>query len=324
VVLLRIAVAALLLLVVLLLLAAAVMVVARAVRAARRYPEGPAVVTRWFPGQEVAAPSRAVWDSWRRHDTLGVASWRRSAAGAWRWAGMVAGAGVAYGAATSGSLGRGLLFAAPLFGLFALAGTLAGELTRPAPGGPVRRAHLRVRRVRDYAPRRLGAVVIAATVALFALGAVTTMVASADDVDRAGRSLACVSGQHGAAHGPWPGSFYTVPGLGLVLAGLVLAAFTLRHIARRPQLSDITDDDELRRRSTDLVASATGIMVLAPFAGIALSAGGPLIALADVCGHAWWTGAGWSLIGLAGAASVLATWCVSRLLPPKKRARGAG
>jgi hypothetical protein len=238
---------------------------------------------------------------------------------------MVAGAGVAYRAATSGPLGRGLLFAAPLFSLFALAGTLAGELLGPAPGGPVRRAHLRVRRVRDYASRRLGAVVIAATVALFALGAVTTMVASTDDLDRAGRSLACVSGQHGAAHHPWPGSFYTVPGLGLVLAGLVLAALTLRRIAGRPQLIDITeDDDELRRRSTDLVASATGIMVLAPLAGIALSAGGPLIALADVCGHAWWTGAGWSLIGLAGAASGLAIWCVSRLLQPRNCARGAG
>jgi hypothetical protein len=316
----------LLLLALLLLVAGAIGMVARVVR---RYPERPGATTRGFPGQEVAGPAHSVRGSGRRHDgaaTLGVASsasltGRRAVA--WRWAGIVAGAGVAYVAATSGPLGSGLLFAAPLFGLFVLAGALIGEFTGPVPGGPVRRAHLRVRRVRDYAPGLLGGVVIAATVTLFVLAAVTTTVASADDLGRAGRSLACVNGLRGAAYGPWPGSFYTVPGLGLVLAGLVLAAFTLRRIARRPQPADDADtDDDLRRRSTDLVVSATGILVLVPLAGIAVTAGGALMALADECGRAWWTGAGWSLIGLTGAATVLAIGCVRRLLLPRNR-RGA-
>jgi hypothetical protein len=328
--LLPIATAALLLLAVLLVVAGAVVVVARAMRGGRRFTGGP-VATRWSPGRHFARPERTARDAWRRRDaaaTVGVASgvsWTRDRAVAWRWAGIVAGAGVAYVAATGGGrLGSGLLVAAPLFGLCALAGALAGEFTRPGPGGPVRRAQLRVRRVRDYAPGRLGAVVIAATVALVGLAAVTTTVASGDDLGRAGRWLACVNGPYGAAHGPWPGSFYTVPGLGLVLAGLVLAALTLRRIARRPQPADDADaDDDLRRRSTDVVVSATGILVLVPLAGIAVTAGVSLMALADQCGHAWWTGAGWSLIVLTGAASVLAVWCVSRLLLPSNRGGAA-
>jgi hypothetical protein len=328
--LLPIATAALLLLGVLLVVAGAVVVVARAMRGGRRFTGGPAA-TRSFPGRHFARPERTAWDAWRRRDaaaTLGVASgasWTRDRAVAWRGAGIVAGAGVAYVAAAGGRLGSGLLFAAPLFGLCALAGALAGEFTRPVPGGPVRRAQLRVRRVRDYAPGRLGAVVIAATMALFGLAAVTTTVASADDLGRTGRWLACVDGPYGAAHGPWPGSFYTVPGLGLVLAGLVLAALTLRRIARRPQPADDADaDDNLRRRSTDVVVSATGILVLVPLAGIAVTAGVSLMALADQCGNAWWTGAGRSLIALAGAASVLAVWCLSRLLLPSSRGGAAG
>lgn len=317
------ATAALLVLLSLLVAAGAVVVVARAVRGARRYPEGPAVTTRWFRGQNVSPPARPVWDFWRRRaatPTLSDTSWFRDRAVALRWAGMVAGAGVAYVAATRSPLGRGLLFAAPLFGLFALAGTLLGELTGPIPGGPVRRAQLRVRRIRDYAPRRLGTFVIAATVTLFVLATVTITVASTDDLGRAGRSLACMDGEHGAAYGPWPGSFYTVPGLGLVLAGLVLAALTLRRIAHRPQPADDADaDDRMRRRSTDLVVSATGFLVLVPLAGIALTAGGSLIALAVRCGPAWWTGAGWALVGLAVAVSVLAIWCGSRLLLPRNR-----
>jgi hypothetical protein len=235
----------------------------------------------------------------------------------WRWAGVVVGAVVAYVTALDGPLGRGLLFAAPLFGLCALAGTLAGELIGPPPDGPVRRAQLRVRRIRDYASRGFGMVVLTATGVLFMLAAVTTATGSADDLGRAGRSLTCVNGPLTASHGPWPGSFYTLPGLGLVLAGLVLAALTLRRIALRPQPADTAAaDDDLRRHSTDLVLSATGILVLVPLLGIALTASGNLMALAHDCGHAWWINAGWTLSGLAGVALVLTVWCVGRLLRP--------
>jgi hypothetical protein len=242
-----------------------------------------------------------------------------------RWAGIVLGVGFAYVAALDGPLGRGLLFAAPLFGLCALAGTLAGELIGPTPDGPVRRAQLRVRRVRDYAARGLGLVVLVATGVLFTLAAVTTATGSADDLGRAGRALTCVNGPLTASHGPWPGSFYTLPGLGLVLAGLMLAALTLRRIAQRPQPADTAAaDDEMRRRSTDLVLSATGILVLVPLLGIALTASGNLMALAHDCGQAWWINAGWTLSVLAGVALVLTVWCVGRLLRPGIHHAAAG
>jgi hypothetical protein len=326
--------AVLLLLVGMLLASAIVVVVSRVVRGARRYPEGPAVTTHWSSRRTLATSTRPGWDSWRRRPEDGtaergpvaIAAWRQARAAAWRWAGVLTGAVVAYLSATRAGLGSGMLVAASLFGLCVVAGTLMGEIIGPVPGGPVRRANLRIRRIRDYAPRLLGTVVVAATVVLVALGSVTTVVASPDDLGRAGRWLVCTvpktfdGAEGGAGYGPFPGSFYTLPGLAVVVAGLVLAGLTLRRIVRRPQPADIAvTDDALRRRSTELTLSATGILVLVPLAGIALTAGGALTAVAGQCGHAWWTGAGWGLIALAAAAAVLAVWCGSLLLIGRPR-----
>ena len=330
--------AVLLLLVGTLLAGAMLVVLSRVVQGARRHPEGPSVTTHWRPGRAPAAYTRPVWDSWRRRPSDGTAeratadmAWTEARAAAWRWAGATAGAAVAYLSADSGRLGIGMLFAASLFGLCVLAGTLIGELVGPIPGGPLRRADLRVRRIRDYVPRLLGSVVLAATVVLVALGSVTTAVASADDLGRAGRSLVCTvpygpDGLGGrAGHGPFPGSFYTLPGLAVALAGLALAGLTLHRIVRRPQpIETAGADDARRRRSTELVVSATGILVLVPLSGIALSAGSALRAVAGPCGHAWWAGAGWGLVALAGAALALAIWCGRVLLAGRPRAGGEG
>jgi hypothetical protein len=58
-----------------------------------------------------------------------------------------------------------------------------------------------------------------------------------------------------------------------------------------------------------------------PLFGVGLTAGAELIALAGTCGHDWWTGAGWGLVGLAGAAFALAAWCVALVLWPPARSR---
>jgi hypothetical protein len=330
--------AVLLLLVGTLLAGAMLVVMSRVVQGARRYPEGPSVTTHWRPGRARATSARPVWDSWRRRPYDGTAelaaadmAWTEARAAAWRWAGVMAGAVVAYLSADSGGLGIGMLFAAPLFGLCVLAGTLIGELAGPIPGGPLRRADLRVRRIRDYVPRLLGSVVLAATVVLVALGSATTAVASADDLGRAGRSFVCTvpygpDGLGGrAGHGPFPGSFYTLPGLAVAVTGLALAGLTLHRIARRPQpIETAGADNARRRRSTELVVSATGILVLVPLAGIALAAGSALRAVAGPCGHAWWAGAGWGLIALAAAALALAIWCGRLLLVGRPRAGGEG
>jgi hypothetical protein len=83
---------------------------------------------------------------------------------AWRFAGLLVGGAVAITTARSDALGRGLLLAAPVFGLGVLGGALLGEVTLPAPAGGIRRAGLRTRRATDYLPRLLGPVVAAAGV----------------------------------------------------------------------------------------------------------------------------------------------------------------
>ncbi len=239
-------------------------------------------------------------------------AWGQARARAWRWSGILIGAILAYVAMTSVELGRGLLLAAPIFGVCAVIGALLGELTTLPAAGVVRRAELRVRRVPDYLPIWLSRVVSAAVVLLIMLAAVTTTVASRDDMGRPGRYLFCPSG---AGAGPWPGSFYTVPALVAVLAGLALTGLSLRRIVRRPRpASSVEADDALRRRSAELVTAATGILVLVPLFGVALTAGVTLRGLAANCGHAWWAGAGGALEVPATLAFLANAWCLAVLL----------
>jgi hypothetical protein len=238
---------------------------------------------------------------------------------AWRGAGIVVGLLAAVYVLYGGSLSRGLLLSAPVFGLFVLVGTLLGELTEPPPAGAIRRAGLRVRRVSDYLPMALGSMVAAGTLALFVLAGLTTAAGSADDQGRAGRSLSCLIYRGSAGHEPWPGSYYTVPGLGLVLAGLILAGLVLHRVVRRPQPAGSAEaDDARRRRSAEAVTAATGILVLVPLLGIAVSAGFGLGELADTCGHSWWGPAGTGLSATAGLAFVGAAWCLAVLLTPRR------
>lgn len=240
---------------------------------------------------------------------------RRDPAGKWRLAGILAGAAAAAAAAQIPEPGRGILLAAPVFGIGVFAGALTGELSRGRPAGRVRRARLRIRRTLDYVPRPLGIGVAVATAALFAVATLTTTMGASDPV---GRGLVCP----GALHEPWPGSYYTVPALSAVVAGLVLAGFTLRRVARRPQAAEQTaDDDALRRRSAEVVTAATGVLVLVPLTGIALSAGLTLRTYDIFCTARWWDTAGQGLFALGFTAFAAAAWCGACLLLPSKRAR---
>jgi hypothetical protein len=120
--------------------------------------------------------------------------------------------------------------------------------------------------------------------------------------------------------GPWPGSYYTVPGLGLVLVGLVLAVLVLHRVVRRPRPAGSAEADDARRgRSAEAVTAATGILVLVPLLGVAATAGVELGDLAGVCGPQWWGPAGTALEVTAGLAFVAAAWCVAVLLTPQRR-----
>ena len=237
---------------------------------------------------------------------------------AWRLAGLLVGALAAYAAVQADGLGRGLLLAAPIFGLGILGGALLGEITAPGPAGVVRRAQLRTRRATDYLPRVLSPVVLAAAVAFLAVSAATTALATPDDQGRA-RALECALGDMTAGHSPFPGSFYTVPALAAVLLGLALAALVLRRVAGRPQMAESAGtDDAVRRRSAEAVVAATGVLVLVPLVGFAVTGGGGLVALGGTCERNGWTVAGWGLLVVGGLAAAAACWCAAVLLAPSR------
>ncbi len=241
----------------------------------------------------------------------------------WRWVRVIEVAGLVLGGLTavvvSGrlDLGRGVMLAPAVLGLFVVAGVgLAETVVRPSrPAGP-RTASLDSRTVADYLPQRLAAAVAGITAVHLATLALTTATASADDLGRAGRQVAADCGSTGSAAGPYPGSFYSVPLVLLLLLVGVIAAAALTAVVRRPRgfAPDDVGDDTLRYRSTTRVLAATGAGVAASHAGIAFFAGGALLRMD--CQAAWMAPAGVALLVSVPAALVLLGWFLSRLVAP--------
>lgn len=234
----------------------------------------------------------------------------------WRLGGLLVGLVVAGGAAQQGTLGRGVLLAAPLVALCVLLGVVAGELRVRAPGAQRRSAPLEVRSARDYLPRVTTVAVGAATALLAGLLAFTTAVAAPDDLGRAGRALtrAC-SAVSSETRSPWPGSFYALPLSLLVVLGLAAATAALVRIGRRPrQGEDTLTDDLLRRQAATAVVAAVGLLVTVPLVGTGtLTAAG----LLQVCAApAAWTVVGQALLAVVPVALLLGTWCAALLLAP--------
>jgi hypothetical protein len=245
----------------------------------------------------------------------------RMAAGSWGGAGV--GLIVAIISAQSGSLGRGLLLAAPLFGLCVVLGVLAGEMSVGPPSTGTRRAEVTVRRVGDYLPRVLTPVVTGTTLLLAVLLVAATLMGSPDDLGRAGRSLfarcpVTAEGARSASNGPWPGSYYSIPLALILLTGLAAAALALIRIARRPRPGDPLVlgqmDDVLRRRAATVVISSCGVLAGIPLIGISLVAGGAL--LANDCGPAWWGPAGGTLLLLIPVWLTVLGWSLAAVLVP--------
>jgi len=237
-------------------------------------------------------------------------------AGRWRLAGAGTGLVVAVVAAYQGALGRGLLLAAPLFGLCVLAGVIVGELRVRPNEGAERRATLEVRRVRDYLPWALGVTVAAATGVLGVVLVLTTAAGSPDDLGRAGRELfrRC-SALTAESSGAWPGSFYTVPLAVLVTCGVLIGAVAMIRIVRRPaQSGDPAADDALRRSAARSVTAAVGILVAVPLAGVGFVAGMSLAGFG--CRPEWWNIPTAALAVVVPAALALAAWCAAVLLAP--------
>ncbi|MFJ8577199.1 hypothetical protein [Micromonospora sp. NPDC093277] len=241
----------------------------------------------------------------------------------WRWAGVAFGAVVAIVAARADPLGRGLLLAAPLFGLCVLAAVVAGEsrvVTRSA--GTTRQAALETRQVRHYLPRRPFRAVLAAAAALAVLLIATTAGGSADNLGRAGRALAYHCGGFTGTRGPWAGSFYSLPLALVVGIGGLIAALAMHRLVGRPRpqapAGDLVRDDAERRRSATTVTGACGLLVTIPLIGVSLVTAAEL--LGSPCRPVWWTVAAWGLFLLVPAWTVLLAWSTVAVLRPGPRA----
>ena len=235
-----------------------------------------------------------------------------------RVAAFVVGVVVASAAAQELNLGRGLMLAPAIVGLGVVAGVALGEavVRPPRPPGP-RTASLRPRRVRDYLPATLVAVVATVTAVHVATLATTTITAAADDMNRAGRVLAHECATMAQSRGPYPGSFYSVPLAAVLLLAGVIAAVALIVVARRPRgfaPHDI-DDDVLRRRSMTTILAAGGAAVAASQAGIALFSGSALTGM-DQCAAAWMRPTGIAMLATVPVAVVTLAWLVMRVMAP--------
>ncbi|WP_380169209.1 hypothetical protein [Jannaschia sp. R86511] len=237
------------------------------------------------------------------------------------------------------SLGLGLLLAAPVAGLGLLLGVLAAELVVRPPAGPRRSAGLTPRRASDYLPRRLTGAVVATGTTLLVLALVGTGLGSADDLGRPGRWLthAC-SAVETSSRGPWPGAYYTVPLLGLVGAGTLLALLVLRTTVARPPLLPrgtesapgrpgswsgddelaVSADLELRARAARSVVAGLGVLLALPLAGTALLAGSAVAGLVG-CAPAWWGVVAAGLLVVAVLAGVVLIACLAVLLVGARR-----
>jgi hypothetical protein len=211
-----------------------------------------------------------------------------------------------------------MMLAPTVFGLVVLAGVVAGEVASiPAQKG-VRTAPLETRTIGRYLPHPLGGLVAASSLGLGVMLVTTTLMGSADDLGRPGRSLfARCTAQTSVSAGPWPGLFYSVP-LGVaVIIGLVGASIALRTVVLRPRSGSdpelVAVDDLLRRRSAEAVVAATGVMVAVSLVGISLASAGALL---NVNGRQplSWTILGVTLLVVAALMLGLACWCLTLLL----------
>ncbi len=270
----------------------------------------------------------AIWLLRRSRRPLELDSSRQGAASdeyrwaiGWRWAGLGLGVVAAALSASRGSLGLGVMLAPTVFGLCVIAGVIIGELATIPRREGVRTAALETRTVGAYLPRRLGGLVTASTLGLGALLIATTLMGSADDMGRAGRSLfRMCSPDSAAGRGPWPGLFYSVPlGIAVVL-GLLVAAVALRTVVLRPRSGTAPDlviaDDVQRRRSAEAVVAATGVMVAASLLGVALTSGLALVGFA--CPPASWTILGFVLLAVGALMFLLALWCLALLFSGRR------
>lgn len=237
-------------------------------------------------------------------------------------------------------LGLGALApAAPLLGAsLACLILVVGERTLPEPPGRVRRAWVGGRSLSRLAPLPVLAIPGIMLASALAFGTAATLLGSADDQGRPGRSLMWTEvlsrdphlGTSTHTMSPFPGSWYTVPALLALLLLLLTAGIAIAMVLRRRPSSDAFDVLVRRRSAVSVLGAVT--------AGTAMSTGGLVLFSAPIvlaaAGSSTSVGVLASLAALAGvlswAALPVGLWMVCLpstfardLRPPRRQPAGA-
>lgn len=216
--------------------------------------------------------------------------------------------------------GEGTLYAILAFGLCAVAGVLAGDALTAPRQGAVRTADLTPRRVRDYVPPRMTILLLGLTAALVVALTAAAMVASPDDLGRAGRALTVTCRGMTESAGPWPGFYYGLPIVASLALSTAACGWSLRRIATRP------GDEQSRRDRALAIVAAWGLLVSSSLLGVASTASGAL--MSTTCDGAVGTAANVVLWPLALLALLTAPWCLFTIISPRatawRRGRRAG
>ncbi|MER6184388.1 hypothetical protein [Streptomyces sp. NPDC001652] len=203
----------------------------------------------------------------------------------------------------------GILYAIPVFGLCAVAGVLVGDALTGPRRGAVRTAGLTPRRVRDHVPPRMTWLLLGLASALVAMLAVTTAVASPDDLGRAGRALTLTCRGVTESAAPWPGFYYSLPMLVSLAVSTVACGWSLRRIATRP------GDEQSRRDRTLAIVAAWGLVVSSSLLGVASTVSGAL--MSTTCDGTLGTVANWAVWPLGLIALIMAPWCLFTIASPQ-------
>ncbi|MFF5018513.1 hypothetical protein [Streptomyces sp. NPDC001165] len=225
-----------------------------------------------------------------------------------RWTGLATGALAAFSLSTLDH-GNGVLYAIPAFGLCAVTGVLVGDALTPPARGAVRTAGLAPRRIRDYVPPRMTWLLLVLAGALVVLLTVAGVVASPDDLGRAGRSLTLTCRGVTESHGPWPGLYYGLPMLVSLAVATVACGWSLRRIATRP------GDEQSRRDRTRAIVAVWGLVVSVSLLGAATTAAASLLSLS--CDGTVGTMATVVLLPLALVSLVTGPWMLFTICSPR-------
>ncbi|MGY4643468.1 hypothetical protein [Cellulomonas sp. URHB0016] len=197
-------------------------------------------------------------------------------------------------------MGADLAVAPATGGIAFLVVHLGGELTWPRPAGPVRRAPLVRRGVRDVAPRALSRLTATWAALLAVLLVVCGATAGAD-----GRSLTVAHGERTTSTAsPFPGWYYGRVVLPAAVVVVVLCLVALALVARRAAVADTTPDDDLALRRTSARRVLAGVQLV-----LAWTLSGCLFFAANAvrsAGPRWGTGGSTASAVVAAGGALLA------------------